>query len=91
MRVSTAVAMAAVVVVVLELVEVEFDVVVVVVLLTVGVTIVGEVNVLVEAANGSYTVLRIFSCFFGSATPCASPPPRPSIFSRLFFSGPPPC
>jgi hypothetical protein len=24
--------------------------------------------------------------FFGSATPCASPPPRPSIFFQLFFS-----
>jgi hypothetical protein len=29
--------------------------------------------------------------FGGSATPCASPPPRPSIFSPLFFSCPPPC
>jgi dynein heavy chain 1 len=29
--------------------------------------------------------------FLGFATPCASPPPQPSIFFRLFFSCPPPC
>jgi hypothetical protein len=29
--------------------------------------------------------------FVGQRPPCASPPPRPSIFVRLFFSGPPPC
>jgi hypothetical protein len=27
----------------------------------------------------------IFMFFFGSATPCASPPPRPSIFSDYYF------
>jgi hypothetical protein len=31
-----------------------------------------------------YNVVVVF--FFGSATPCAFPPPRPSIFFRLFFS-----
>jgi hypothetical protein len=29
--------------------------------------------------------LDIRLCFFGSATPCASPPPRPSIFSNYSF------
>jgi hypothetical protein len=29
--------------------------------------------------------------FNWSATPCASPPPRPSISFQFFFLGPPPC
>jgi hypothetical protein len=36
-------------------------------------------------------VLPIFFCVGGSATPCASPPPRSSIFSDYSFFGPPPC